>query len=424
MNNDDYRPEDENQYPYSCYYDGASYAYHDTRRKRSKKGPVFLLVVVALVAVVVGFNLRYNIQMTRSSGGWTLSVSPRTEQSTTPDVADSSDTDSTAITVSTALSASPTGDGTVLNISQPAEAPLTLQEIYQKVEPSVVGVMCESASSTCTGTGIIMSEDGYIITNCHVISGAHEITVELSDGEILGATIVGSDELSDLAVIKINANGLPAAEFGNSDLLQVGDEVAAIGNPLGLELKNTLTNGIISAINRDIETDGRTLTLIQTNAALNEGNSGGPLINSSGQVVGVNTMKMYSVASTVEGLGFAIPISLAKPIVDELIECGFVSGRPAIGITGSDVSDRAKAYYHIPNGILVNSVQYSSDAYTQGLRAGDVIVQINDHEVTSLDELNEIKNQYHAGETIKLTVYRDGQLLDFSIILMDAALAD
>ena len=428
MNNNDYRPESENQYPYSSYYDSPNYTCQEPpcRKRRSFRGPfcVLLLILVISAAAIAFINIRYDVQMMRSSNGWSMTVVPRGEQQALPALPSPDRQDPSSATVSSALTATPTGDGTVLAISAPALSPMSLQDIYKKVEPSVVGVLCEGYNRSSTGTGIIMSEDGYIITNCHVISNAQKITVELSDGEILGAIIVGADELSDLAVIKVNATGLPAAEFGDSDLLMVGDEVAAIGNPLGLELKGTLTNGIISAINRDIETDGRTLTLIQTNAALNEGNSGGPLINSSGQVIGVNTMKMYSAVSNVEGLGFAIPISLAKPIVDELIDSGFVKGRPAIGITGSDVSYKASAYYRIPNGVLVNSVQFSSDAYAKGIEAGDVIVQINGVEITSMDELNEVKNDYHAGDTVTLTVYRNGELLDFHVVLMDAALAE
>lgn len=427
MNNDDYRPESENQYPYSDYYDTPNYFCQESPRRKPRGVKVLvcvLLVVLVIAAATTYINTRYDIQVTNSGSGWSMSVVPRGEYLPTPSLPTANNSEKVPELPPSALTATPTGDGTVLSISEPAQAPMTLQEIYKKVEPSVVGVLCESNTRSSTGTGIIMSDDGYIITNCHVISGAQKITVELSDGEILGALIVGADELSDLAVIKVTATALPAAEFGDSDLLAVGDEVAAIGNPLGLELKSTLTNGIISAINRDIETDGRTLTLIQTNAALNEGNSGGPLINSSGQVIGVNTMKMYSTVTNVEGLGFAIPISLAKPIIDELINSGFVRGRPAIGISGSDVSDKASAYYRIPHGVLIHSVEYSSDAQAQGIEAGDVIVQINGIEITCMDELNEIKNDYHAGDTVTLTIYRSGELMDFHIVLMDAALVD
>ncbi len=427
MNNDDYRPDNENQYPYSNYYDTPNYFCQESPRRKHRGFKVLvcvLLAVLASAAVATYINARYDIQVMNSGSGWSMSVVPRGEQQAVPALPTEDRAERDQDFPSDALTATPTGDGTVLAISAPAQSPMSLQEIYKKVEPSVVGVLCESNLRSGSGTGIIMSDDGYIITNCHVISGAQKITVELSDGEILGAIIVGADELSDLAVIKVNATGLPAAEFGDSDLLMVGDEVAAIGNPLGLELKSTLTDGIISAINRDIESDGRTLTLIQTNAALNEGNSGGPLINNSGQVIGVNTMKMYSTVTNVEGLGFAIPISLAKPIIDELINSGYVRGRPAIGISGSDVTDKASAYYRIPNGVLIHSVQYSSDAHAQGIEPGDVIVRINGIDITTMDELNEIKNDYHAGDTVTLTIYRNGELMDFDIVLMDAALAE
>lgn len=428
MNYNDHRPEGDNQYPYSDYYDSASYTCQDqySRRRRNCRGSVILatLLVIAVAASVVIMNLRYDVQFLSNGNGWSMTVVPKDQQQGSHEPAAQPRDDRQEQRENAALVATPTGDGTVLAISAPAESAMSLQDIYMKVEPSVVGVLCEGYNRSSTGTGIIMSSDGYIITNCHVISNAQKITVELSDGEAMGAVIVGADELSDLAVIKIDADYLPAAEFGDSDLLRVGDDVAAIGNPLGLELKGTLTTGIISAINRDIETDGRTLTLIQTDAALNEGNSGGPLINGSGQVVGVNTMKMYSSYSSIEGLGFAIPISLAKPIVDELIQQGFVSGRPAIGITGSDVSERASAYYRIPNGVLVNSVEYGTDAYEKGMEAGDVIVKVNGKDITSMDELNEIKNDCRAGDTITLTVYRGGEILEFDIVLMDAALLD
>lgn len=428
MNHDDHRPEGDSQYPYSNYYDSASYTCQEQpqRRRRGFRGPFFLLlfVVIAVSAAALFINMRYDVELLRNGNGWAMTVLPRGELGGTPTAPAQSNNTLPEQNNTSALMATPTGDGTVLAIAAPADQPMSLQDIYQKVEPSVVGVLCEGYSYSGTGTGIIMSEDGYIITNCHVIDGAQKITVEFSSGETLAAMIVGSDELSDLAVIKVDANSLPAAEFGDSDLLRVGDEVAAIGNPLGLELKGTLTNGIISAINRDIEADGRTLTLLQTNAALNNGNSGGPLINDSGQVIGVNTMKMYSSFASVEGLGFAIPISLAKPIIDELIEHGYVSGRPAIGITGSDVSEKASAYYRIPHGVLVNSVEPGTDAHEKGMEAGDVIVGVNGTEITSMDELNEIKNDHFAGDTITLTIYRNGDLIDFEIVLMDAALLD
>ena len=203
---------------------------------------------------------------------------------------------------------------------------LSLQEIYQKMNPSVVSIVSTLRSGTATGTGIIMSENGYIITTHHVIEGAYQLAVLTYDDTQYTAELIGSDAISDLAVLKIEAEGLTAAEFGDSDALRVGDSVVAIGDPLGIQLRGTMTNGIISAINRDLTVEDRKMTLIQTNAALNNGNSGGPLINCYGQVIGINTMKMssYYSSASVEGLGFAIPVSVAKPIIDELIENGYV----------------------------------------------------------------------------------------------------
>jgi serine protease Do len=298
---------------------------------------------------------------------------------------------------------------------------LSFQEIYQKVIPSVVSITSTLSGGTATGTGIVMSEDGYIITNYHVIDGAEHLTVLLHDDTEYVAALVGGDETSDLAVLKIDAKGLDAAEFGSSASLQVGDEVVAIGDPLGTELRGTMTNGIISAINRDLQVDERTMTLIQTNAALNSGNSGGPLINCYGQVIGINTMKMSSYYSSIEGLGFAIPISNAKPIIDELIEKGYVSGRPAIGIRiAQDVNNAARAYYNIPEGIIVQSVTSGSDAAAKGLQAGDVIIAFEGTTVTTTDELRNLLSAYTAGETVRMTIWRNGETFDISIVLMDA----
>jgi len=293
----------------------------------------------------------------------------------------------------------------------PAEdGTLTLQQIYHKMIPSVVSIIGVSDGGTATGTGIVMSGDGYIITNHHVIDGSESLTVLLSDDREFPAELVGADAVSDLAVLKIEADGLTAAEFGDSTLVQVGDTVVAIGDPLGIELRGTMTDGIISAINRDVTTNGRTLTLLQTNAELNNGNSGGPLINIYGQVIGINTMKMGSYYSTsVEGLGFAIPVNTAKPIVDELIEKGYVSGRPALGIQGDAVPGYAQAYYRLPNGVYVSYVSPNSDAYDKGLQEGDIITAINGESISSIDELNTVKNQFVAGDTVNITICRNGR---------------
>ena len=319
----------------------------------------------------------------------------------------------------------PNTDQVKLRYNESHGEALTIQEIYQKVNPSTVTVLTGNRDgSAMVGTGVIFTEDGFILTNAHVIAGGSECYVVLDTGEDYRACLLGLDEEKDLAVIKIAASGLPAAEFGDSDALTVGDPVFAIGNPLGVELRGTLTDGIVSAINRDVYVDGVTMTLIQTNAALNNGNSGGPLINCYGQVIGINTMKMsnfYSSSTTVEGIGFAIPIDTAKPIIDELIEKGYVSGRPAIGIDGETLPATYRIYYRLPQGIYVTRVYRNSDAAAKGISEGDIITAINGVSVTTMEQLNRVKNQFTAGQTITLTIYHGGVSSDVEIILMDRA---
>ena len=327
----------------------------------------------------------------------------------------------------TKLELQPPQTGAPTRISEDPGA-LSLQEIYRKVIGSVVSISVRTVSGSGSGTGIIMSEDGYIITNHHVIENARSITVLTSQDELYDAQLVGSDETSDLAVLKVEATGLQSAEFGDSTGLQVGDSVVAIGDPLGVTLRGSMTDGIISAINRDLNVGERTMTLIQTNAALNNGNSGGPLINCYGQVIGINTMKMSTAASyyssssaSIEGLGFAIPISVAKPLIEELIAQGYVSGRPAIGISYEVLPSRFQLYYRLPSGLYVTDVLATSDAYRKGLAPGDIITAINGVDIASAEELNTVKNQYSAGDTVTLTVYRGGQYYSVDIVLIDQA---
>lgn len=295
---------------------------------------------------------------------------------------------------------------------------LSLSDIYKCNIASVVCVQATTVSGNSVGTGVIFSSDGYIITNYHVIESASACTVLLSDNSSYEARLIGSDAQTDLAVLKIDATGLQAAVFGDSDSLQVGDTVVAIGNPLGIELRGTMTDGIVSAINRNINIDGREMTLIQTNAAMNSGNSGGPLINISGQVVGINTVKFSAYASdSVEGIGFAIPITSAKPIIEELINNGFVSGRPSIGISGESVPQYAQVYYRLPDGVYITGIDETSDAYFQGIRAGDIIVALDNTRVTSIDELNAAKNIHAVGDTVTLTIYHGGLYYSIDIIL-------
>ena len=314
-----------------------------------------------------------------------------------------------------------TGTGVTMTLTDAPAEPMTLQALYRAVSPSVVSVLSTVEGQTGSGSGIIMTCDGYVLTNHHVISGATAVRVETAGGEAYDAALVGSDAFSDLAVLKIEAEGLPAAVFGSSAGLQVGDQVAAIGDPMGVELRGTMTNGIISAINRDIVVEDRSMTLLQTNAALNNGNSGGPLIDQYGRVIGINTMKLSSRYVSIEGLGFAIPTDVAKPLVDELIARGYVAGRPALGITATAVAAQTSTFYNIPAGIYINSVDVNSDAARQGLLAGDIITAIEDTPVLTLDELNTVKNRFRAGDTVRLTIWRDGETLQVGVTLIDRA---
>ena len=422
------------------------------RRSPRRKSGWFKGVLAVLLVVAISFGAFYlirnvGVRLERTEDGFTLSMTDRTKtpeqtlsapedaQEPLPEAA-ASNTDAvqSGAPASKPESGAYVGSGTKLNIVSAQQSSdttfsdeedaLCLQDIYSRVIDSVVSISSMTSSGTSSGTGIIMSSDGYVITNHHVISGALVISVLTNDNREFEAALVGSDEMSDLAVLKIDARGLQAAEFGDSSKLRVGDSVVAIGDPLGVQLRGTMTNGIISAINRDLTVGDRTMTLIQTNAALNNGNSGGPLINCYGQVIGINTVKMssyYAASASVEGLGFAIPISVAKPIIDELIENGYVAGRPAIGISGDSLPTYYRAYYRLPDGVYVTSVNDGSDAKAKGIREGDIVTAINGESISSIDDLNTIKNQYAAGDEVTLTIYRSGAYYEVTVTLVDQA---
>lgn len=318
------------------------------------------------------------------------------------------------------LRRAPTGDGTVLTLAErPAEAAMSFQDIYKKVSPSVVFIRAATGQGIAQGTGVVMSADGYIITNAHVIEGSFRADVVLEDGGQYEALLVGSDAATDLAVLKIDAQGLTPAEFGDSDQMEVGDVVVAIGNPMGEELRGTMTDGILSAINRDMEVEGRQMTLLQTTAALNTGNSGGALINDMGQVIGITNMKLMAYNSTVEGLGFAIPSRTAKTVVDDLIGYGVVKGRPMLGITVRPLTAEERTGRSLDHGLWVEQVEEKSDAWTQGIRTGDVLLSANGVELSVNDDLLELKNALSVGETIRFCLWREGETLDITVELVE-----
>lgn len=296
------------------------------------------------------------------------------------------------------------------------------EDIYKKVNPSVVSVISTTAEGTGSGSGVIMSKDGYIITNNHVVDGAQSVSVQLSDGTSLDAEIIGTDEQTDLAVIKVTpTSDLTAAEFGDSDELEPGEYAYAIGSPGGVQFANTITGGRISAINRDLTVNDRVMTLIQTDASINNGNSGGALINKYGQVVGITSAKLSGNAfgsATVEGMGFAIPINTAKDIVDELIQNGYVSGRPSIGITGQNVESADGKV----SGVQVYSIDSRAKAASEGLQVGDVITAVDGTPTPDMDKVNELKQDKKAGDKLTLSVYRisTGKTLNITITLTDS----
>ena len=293
----------------------------------------------------------------------------------------------------------------------PQAGGLSLQEIYEKNIPSVVSVSCTLSAGSASGTGVILSSQGYIVTNAHVIDGAKYIRVLLTDGRELDASLVGTDAVSDLAVLRIQADGLTSAQFGDSDTLRVGDSVAAIGDPLGVDLRGTMTDGIVSAINRDVSINGRTMNLIQTNAALNSGNSGGPLINCFGQVVGINTMKIsaFTDQAGVEGLGFAIPSTTVKEVVEQIIDYGYVPGRPTLGISAEALSRFYQHFYRLPAGLYISQVEAGGAAWNAGLQAGDILVSIDDVSLSGMDDLNRILCTHAVGDEVTLHIYRAGR---------------
>ena len=371
---------------------------------------ILIIFLCGIVTVLGILNIRLFQQLNTDHNRQELAISFTTES--TEAVEEVQPTEeilpepSAAPSASMSLQAAPKG---VENI--PEGGGLSLQEIYTRNIPSVVSISCQSNRGSSSGTGVVLSSDGYIVTNAHVVENSHTVTVLLTDDRTYSAQLVGCDTVSDLAVLRIDCTELIPAQFGDSSTLRVGDTVVAIGDPLGVEFRGTYTNGIVSAINRDVDVNGRTMTLIQTNAALNSGNSGGPLINCYGQVIGINTMKIGTFTDTagVEGLGFAIPSAQVKEIVDQIMVQGYVSGRPTIGITGEALSTFYQHYYRMPAGLYITEVTTGSDAASKGIQEGDMLLYLGDTRITSMDDLKNAVYDCEVGEVVEVIIYRRGQ---------------
>ena len=337
-----------------------------------------------------------------------------------------------------------TATGTTSNLVSLSNYSNTAVFAANKILPSIVGIEVtytatsnsifsfgapQTSTATATGSGIIISDDGYILTNNHVVDTSSSnssysyydisdaTSVKLNSGTYgddatYDAKIVGKDSQTDLAVLKIDKTGLTAAEFGDSDQAVVGEFVMAVGSPLGLD--TTVTQGIISAVNREVESDGTKYVCIQTDAAINSGNSGGALVNSEGKVIGINTLKLSG--SGVEGIGFAIPINSTFDVTNQLIDHNKVI-RPYIGISGINLDDSTAKKYNLVVGVYVKTVQNFSPAEKSGLQSGDVIIKADDKDITTMDELNNIKNSHKVGDTMKLKINRKGEEKELTVTL-------
>lgn len=411
-----------------------------SRRRSNWLGTfVAILLLVILTCGVVYVTFFADVHVQRTGNGLLLYFGTRQAQPAETHTVSQSETPAQAETpeadTSSALAAQPAEDPPSVEIESSPAAPatpasedeadgaLSLQEIYNKCIGSVVSITASAQSGKSSGTGIVLSADGYLITNHHVIENAQVIAVQTSDDRQFQASIIGSDEASNLAVLKVDATDLQPAEFGDSGKLAVGDRVVAIGDPLGAQLRGTMTSGIVSAINRDLEVNDRTMTLIQTDAALNNGNSGGPLISDSGQVVGINFMKMYARYSTVEGLGFAIPSVQAERVVNDLLAYGALQPEPVLGVSVRQIPTQLtdtlwglEVWADAGNA----AVTPGGAADRAGIQTGDYILAVDGQETLSSGDVLKARWKHHVGDEITLTIWRDGQILDVTLELTDA----
>ena len=403
-------------------WDPDTYRIGSTNPPKSHRGLIaVLLVIVIFLAGIVSFLGILNVRLFSALRSQNESTVPLSlQQGNAPcDPCDPSIPNPTMSKDAVDIEIVQTPDSTD---HIPENGGISLQEIYARNIDSVVSISCSSNTRSSSGTGVVIDSNGYIVTNCHVVKDAHSIQIRLNDDRNFSASIVGTDPVSDLAVLYVDAQDLTPATFGNSEDLRVGDAVCAIGDPLGADLRGTMTNGIVSAINRDITTQGRTMTLIQTNAALNSGNSGGPLIDCFGHVIGINTMKIGDTmnAAGVEGLGFAIPSTTVVEIITQLIQQGYVSGRSHLGFSGEPISALYQYYYRLPSGMYIRSVEQDSNAEAQGLEVGDILVSLDGKTVTSDEELAAFLYGYSVGDQINAVIYRNKTKVTIKLTVEEA----
>ncbi len=419
------------RYDYNGYYNG-NFGYKPPRRKPRFLSYIAIILVTSLVSsfVVGGFLYgRFTSELDALKFS-ALNASLDAEKDTIGDIQQAQSADGAASN-SASQTATVLGTDNLVKTALPKGSDVTA--IAKAAGPSIVGVRMTTSgtrqgyfggsnSQSGEGSGIIISKDGYIMTNYHVVSGADPksgvsnrtvLEVFLPDGREAKAAFKGGDSKTDLAVIKIDLKNLPVAELGDSSKLQVGELAVAIGNPLGMEFAGSVTVGVISALNRMIEMDDKTLNLIQTDAAINNGNSGGALLNSQGQVIGINSVKIA--ASGVEGLGFAIPVNDAKPIIEQLMTYGYVKGRPFIGISGREISDTLAKYYNLPKGIYITDVTAGSGAAKAGIKTEDILTSMDGKTVETMKDLDRIKESHKPGDTVTVTVVRNNTKVNLKL---------
>jgi len=360
-------------------------------------------------------------------------VRPSGESALTTQITAVTDKDTVATTAAGDTSASADSTDKFFSVADAATLPdtgskkaLSTTEIASKVGPATVSILAEVSygdingteqTAEASGSGFIVSADGYIVTNNHVIEGANAAKVIVpGEKEPIDAVIIGTDPTTDIAVLKIDRTNLPFVTLGDSDSLQVGELAVAIGNPFG-ELAGSVTVGVISALDREVSISSNKYNLLQTDAAINSGNSGGPLVNSYGEVIGVTNAKV----SEGEGIGFAIPINDVKTVIEDLVNNGFVTGRPVLGIGVVTVDQATADQYGWPVGAYVRQIDADSAAQKAGLQVGDIITKIDGTDITSTEQVIEIKNSHKVGDSITMTVVRNGGTLDITLILQEGS---
>ena len=413
------KPQEETYSPYREYYQAQQQEYYQSqnsgyeppktpKNRKKKKSHVGAIIAIAIVCVIVGALVGGCVMYLVGNNQNAVEAIPPIEESTLEiggEAAASTDEEDTAF------------NSTTIEITTNSESTdMTPKDVYENYVNAVVAISNEGtatnifgqvSATASSGSGMIISADGYILTNNHVVEGAEKLTVTMTNGEEYEATLIGADSDNDVALIKIEGEDFPTVSIGDSDNIQVGNQVCAIGNPLG-ELTNTLTVGYVSALDREINEDGIPINMFQTDCAINSGNSGGPIFDMNGNVIGITTAKYSSSSSysaSIEGIGFCIPINDAMSIVSDLLQYGYVKGRVSMGIMCQAISSTVTQYYNLPAGIYVSSVEPGSAAENAGIKEGDIICAIDGIEVASVTELKVKLKDYKPGDTATLTVY-------------------